>query len=264
MAKMSTEENRVRWDKVAQFWDSHTHDGNEFHQQIVVPVVHSLLKLMPEHEILDVACSTGLFSREVASRVKAVVGIDFCRSFIELAKVRSQEFSNLEFFTTDVTHPDELKKLGEGRFDGAICNMALMDISDLFPLFKGLSFILKKNAFFVATLLHPSFHGGDLNFFIESSIGKSGNKENKGIKVQKYLSAFTFEQMGIEGQPTPHFCYHRPLGELVKPAFENGFMIDGIEERTYPTHDLSNVDPLSRKSFPEIPSVLGIRFRLIT
>jgi ubiquinone/menaquinone biosynthesis C-methylase UbiE len=263
MINANTEENRIRWDKIAQFWDSHTHDGNEFHRQIVAPIAQDLLPLSPDHEILDVACSTGLFSRELASKVKAVVGIDFCKSFIEVAQLRSQGISNLEFFTMDVTRSDELLKLGEGRFDGAVCNMALMDISDLFPLFKGLSRVLKKNGFFVATLLHPSFHGGDLGFFMEASVSQGGIQESKGVKVQKYLSPNTFEQTGIAGQPTPHFCYHRPLVELVKPAFENGFMIDGIDERTFPSQELSVVEPLSRKNFPEIPSVLGIRFRLI-
>lgn len=179
------------------------------------------------------------------------------------AVARSKNIENLEFQIIDVTKIEQMKTLGKQRFDGAVSNMALMDIEDIQGFFQGLSIILKPNARFTATLLHPSFHGEHLNFFLESTIKDNQLITEKGVKIHNYLSERTFEQIGIVGQPIPHFCFHRPLEKLVQPAFENGFVLEAVEEKTFPNTQEPNLNPLSRVNFPEIPAVMGLRFRLL-
>lgn len=256
--------NQQRWEKIAEFWDHHTQEGNSFYHQMVAPMALRLLNVTSNDSVVEFGCSTGLFSRVLSNYSKEVVGVDFCSRFIEIARSRSGSNSNLSFRQMDLTQLAEIKTLGEEKFDSAVCNMALMDVSDIYPIFQGLRSVLKKNGVFVATLLHPSFHGGDLRFYLESSIGPNGLVVQRGIKVQHYLTERAFEQVGILGQPVPHFLFHRPLEKLVQPAFENGFVITGIEERTLQSQPLGSVgDPLAREHFQEIPAIMGIRFRIL-
>lgn len=264
MAFTSSLNNQERWEEISNFWDIHTHEGNNFHHQIVAPMARRLLSIQDTNDYIDIACSTGLFARELATRARFVLGIDFSKNFIDKAIARSKNIENLQFQRIDVTNLEQMKTLGVQRFDGAVSNMALMDIEDIQTFFKGLSEILKPDARFIATLLHPSFHGEHLNFYLESTIEDNRIITKKGIKIQNYLSEQTFEQIGIIGQPIPHFCFHRPLEKLVQPAFESGFVIDAIEEKTFPQlQEHTQLNLLSRLNFPEIPAVMGLRFRLL-
>jgi SAM-dependent methyltransferase len=263
MTNINSGDSNERWDKIADFWDSHTHSGNEFYHKMVAPMATRLLQVKPTLQILEIACSTGLFSRELAQTAKLVVGTDVSPRFIQLAKERSGEIQNLEFSVMDVTQIQQIKSLGEQRFNAAICNMALMDIPEIEPLFDGLSYTLEKNSHFVATLLHPCFNNSDLNFFMESSIQNNRLVTTKGIKISHYLSSKKFEQLGILGQPTPHYFFHRSLQEILKSAFKYGWVLDALEEQTLPYEPESIKEPLSRQNFPEIPAILGLRFKLI-
>jgi hypothetical protein len=81
-------------------------------------------------------------------------------------------------------------------------------------------------------------------------------------KISHYLSSTKFEQLGILGQPTPHYFFHRPLQEILKPAFQHGWVLDGLEEQTLQYEAETKKESLSRQNFPEIPAILGFRFRL--
>jgi 2-polyprenyl-3-methyl-5-hydroxy-6-metoxy-1,4-benzoquinol methylase len=257
-------ESNLRWEKIADFWDSHTQNGNEFYHQLVAPMALQLLQVQPHHEILEIACSSGLFSRELAKTAHSVLGIDVSSRFISLAKERSVDLINLDFRQLDATSLKDMEALGRERFNLSVCNMALMDISDITSIFRSLKTVLRKDSAFVATLLHPCFNSPDLNFFVEQSIRDNQVVKTQGLKISHYLSPIRFEQMGILGQPIPHFYFHRPLNELLRPAFQNGFVLDALEEVTLPPQNNRIGQLLDRSNFPEIPAVLGLRFRLLT
>jgi ubiquinone/menaquinone biosynthesis C-methylase UbiE len=262
MASTNPSDSNERWEKIADFWDKHTHSGNEFYLKIVAPMATRLLQVKSTHRVLEIACSSGLYSRELAKTAEHVVGTDVSKRFIQLAKERSDEIKNLEFSVMDVTQIKQIKGLGEKKFNAAVCNMAIMDLPEIDPLFEGLRDILEKDSHFVVTLLHPCFNDSDLNFFIESGIQNNRLVTTKGIKISHYLSSKKFEQVGIAGQPTFHYFFHRPLQEILMPAFKNGWVLDALEEQTLPYEPESMNEPLSRQNFPEIPAVLGLRFKL--
>jgi SAM-dependent methyltransferase len=89
-----------------------------------------LLKVQPGETVLDVACGNGVFSRRLAELGARVVAVDFSEKFVELARVRTEEAGYgdaVEYLVADATDEERMLALGEERFDGAVCNMALED-----------------------------------------------------------------------------------------------------------------------------------------
>jgi 2-polyprenyl-3-methyl-5-hydroxy-6-metoxy-1,4-benzoquinol methylase len=148
---------RSTWNTNAEFWDGRMGEGNEFFNVLVWPAVERLLRPEANAWILDIACGNGVTSRRLAHAGASVVAIDFAEKLIELAKARSPGRA-IEYHVVDATDGQALLSLGETRFDGALCNMALMDIADLHPLMKALGKLLRPGGAFVFSVLHPCFN----------------------------------------------------------------------------------------------------------
>lgn len=245
------------WNQIAQFWDSKTKDGNAFYNEMVGPSAKRLLNLTSTDSILELACSSGLFSREIAPLVKNVLATDYCEDFISIAKQRQGRILNLQHEVLDCTDLDSIVSLGKNRFTKVVCNMAIFDISDIHPLFKGLSYILSSGGLFVLTTGHPVFNSTEAGFYIEETTRNGYLSKEQGMKIRSYLSPFTADQTGIEGQPVPHKYYHRSLQDILKPAFENGFVLDAFEELTLPPKE--GASPLSWRGMQEIPAIIAVR-----
>ncbi len=63
-----------------------------------------LLKQLPSQSetALDIGCGTGEFSRLLAKRADKVIAIDLSPNMIEVAKQRSQQYTNIDFQVADV------------------------------------------------------------------------------------------------------------------------------------------------------------------
>lgn len=245
------------WNQIAEFWDSKTKDGNAFYNEMVAPSAKKLLELKLSDSVLELACSSGLFSREIAPKVKSVYATDFSEEFISIAQNRIGNITNLQHAVLDCTDLESILSLGKSRFNKVVCNMAIFDISDINPLFKGVSSILKTGDMFVFTTCHPVFNSTEAGFYIEETTRDGRIAKEQGMKIRAYLTAFTADQIGIEGQPIPHKYYHRSLKDILKPAFENGFLMDAFEElKLLPKEDAS---PLSWRGMQEISPVIAVR-----
>lgn len=207
----TNQESLKAWEDNAEFWDDYMGDeSNFFHCDLVRPHTEELLDAKGGELILDIACGNGNFSERLAAQGVDVVAIDYSSKMVELAKKRRTKYAdNIDFRVCDATSLSELRAATEGKtFDKAVANMALMDISDIAPLFEALAERLKPNGVFVFSMHHPCF--------------TSPNEE--------YLKSQTYKGVAIEGQPTEQNYYHRPLQELFNLAFANGFCIDGFYE----------------------------------
>jgi len=69
---------------------------------------HFLLKQLPLKckSVLDIGCGTGEFSRLLAKRADRVIAIDLSPNMIEVAKVKSQQYPNIDFQVADVLRWD--------------------------------------------------------------------------------------------------------------------------------------------------------------
>jgi len=64
---------------------------------------------------------------------------------------------DIEYRVPDATDETVLMTLGPGRFDAAVCSMALMDLPTIAPLLSALRRLLKPGGQFVFSVPHPCF-----------------------------------------------------------------------------------------------------------
>src|SRR6188474_2104117 len=123
-------ESAAIWDANAEAWDARMGDeGGAMQRLLVAPAAERLLGPKAGELILDVACGNGVFSRLLARLGARVVACDFSAALIERARARSAAHADqISYQVLDATDEARLLALGAGRFDGAVCNMALMDI----------------------------------------------------------------------------------------------------------------------------------------
>jgi len=249
------------WNTNAEFWDQRMAEGNDFFKTLLWPAVEKLLQPAAGERLLDVACGNGLTSRLLAHAQASVTAVDFSETMIQLAKKRSN-LANIDYRVIDVTNREALLDLGVGAFDGALCNMALMDIAEIDPLMKALGSLLRPGGRFVFSVLHPCFNNPSTIQMGELEDRAGTFVTTYSVKISRYLTPYSQPGLAIHGQPVPHLYFHRPLSALLAPALEAGLVMDAIEERAFPPENTGGMTPLSWNGrFSEIPPALVLRMR---
>jgi SAM-dependent methyltransferase len=256
-------EGRSLWDQKAAFWDNlHGDDGNRFHRFLVSPAVERLLALQPGERVLDIACGNGAMARRLAALGADVTAVDFSAELIARAQARGQSSGTpIQYGVADATDEEALANLGAGRFDAAVCTMALMDMPVITPLYRGARRLLRAGGRLVIATAHPAYNSNNPIFFAEMADKDGELITQSGVKITAYLDVPPTKGTGAPGEPTPHYYYHRPLHELLGDAFAAGFVLDGLEEPQLRPEDFTPVQRLGWVSVPQIPPVLAARLR---
>lgn len=256
-----TDETRDLWDAKADYWDERMGEGNAFHRQLVGPAVERLLTMRPDETILDIACGNGQFARRMADLGARVVATDFSSRFLERARARSQGYGDrIEYRQLDATDAEALTALGDGRYDAAVCLMALMDMTTIEPLMAAIPRLLKPGGRFVFAIQHPCFNSNGVAMISELEDVDGEERITHSLKLRRYLTLPPARGMGMPGEPTPHYYFHRPLHEVLGIAFRYGLMMDGIEEPAFPAPDEPR--PFSWLTYSDIPPVFAARLRV--
>jgi SAM-dependent methyltransferase len=260
--EQGNERARNAWNANAAFWDERMGEGNDFFNTLAWPAVERLLRPAAGEQILDVACGNGLTSRRLAKAGALVVACDFSKSMMEQARKRDGQ-ERIDYRLVDATNLDELLALGEAaRFDGALCNMALMDMAEIAPLMQALAVLLRPGGRFVFTVMHPSFNNPAIVHVGELEDREGSFVSTYSIKVSRYLTPYSQVGLAINGQPEPHPYFHRPLEKLLEPGFEAGLVLDGLLEMAFPKGHPDGSTPFSWGGrFSEIPPLLAVRLR---
>jgi SAM-dependent methyltransferase len=254
--------SRDAWEANAEIWDARMGDeGNDFFNVLCWPVIASFLDPQPGQHILDIACGNGLTSRRLASLGAKVTAFDFSANLIELAKSRLNPDSRISYQVIDATDEKALLSLGEGKFDSVLSNMALFDIADLEPLFRVLPKLLKPNGVFVFSLTHPAFNNASSMHVAEEMDYEGKIKTIYSVKISRYMSPYQAKGLALRNQPKPQMYFERPLQYYLNLGFQNGFVLDGFEERAFPP-GYPQTFPLGwGGNFSEIPPALVARLR---
>ncbi|MGB3327758.1 MAG: class I SAM-dependent methyltransferase [Thermomicrobiales bacterium] len=259
--------NRTReiWELNAPFWDERMGDGDDFQRDLAVPAVEGLLGVEEGSVILDVACGNGAFARRLADQGAEVVACDFAETFITLARGRDSERSSarrhpIDYRVVDATDERALLGLGEDRFDAILCNMALMDMIDIEPLFWAVPRLLHEHGRFVFTIMHPAFNHQAAHFVAEETRTDTGRTTDYSLKVTNYLAVPPTRGESMSGLPEPSYTFHRPLSEILNAAFNAGLLMDGIAEPAFPAGS-GSMKSGSWMNYPTIPPILAARFR---
>ena len=258
----SNEFSREAWDANAEHWDARMGDeGNDFFNVLCWPILASFLDVQPGQHILDIACGNGLTSRKLAQLSAQVTAFDFSSELIKLAEARPNPDSRIAYHNIDATDESALLALGERSFDSALCNMALFDMADIEPLFRVLPKLLKPNGTFVFSLMHPAFNNPSVMLMAEE--WDDGQIQTRyAVKVPRYINQFQSQGLALRNQPKPQLYFHRPIKDYLNIAFQNGFVLDGFEERAFPPEHPQFATLGWGGKFSEIPPALIARIRL--
>jgi 2-polyprenyl-3-methyl-5-hydroxy-6-metoxy-1,4-benzoquinol methylase len=257
------EEAKLAWERNAEFWDRSMGDGNSFQRLLLGPATEALLEIRPGARVLDLACGNGHVSRRLVELGAKVVAADFSDALLECARRRlAGVLGDVELRRVDATSADELEAVArEERFDGVLCNMALMDMAEIEPLARTLPRMLKEGGRFVFSVMHPAFNNDGLRLCIEEEDKNGALVVDRHVKIRSYATPSISRGLGMEGQPVPHLYFHRPLGALLAPFLEAGLSLDALREPSFPP-DTPAERPFSWVSFREIPPVLVARLRV--
>jgi SAM-dependent methyltransferase len=252
---------RDAWEANAEVWDARMGDeGNDFFNVLCWPALASLLNPQPGQHILDIACGNGLTSRRLAALGARVTAFDFSANLIERAKARENPNSLIAYHLIDATSEKELLSLGEEIFDAALSNMALFDMADIETLFQTLPKLLKPGGTFVFSLTHPAFNNSS-SVHVMEEFDDGEIKTIYSVKISRYMTSYHAQGLALRGQPKPQMYFARPLQYYLNLGFQNGFVLDGFEERAFPP-DHPQTSPLGwGGKFSEIPPVLIARLR---
>lgn len=225
-------ESRAIWDANAEAWDKRIGTGGGWQTTLIAPVVEEMLTIRPGERVLDIACGNGQFSRRLAALGAWVTASDFSPKLIDLAQQRTTDHSErIRYHVADATDETQLRALateGDEHFDAAVCNNAIMDMPVIAPLFRAVRSLLKSEGRFVFTVMHPCFNG--LSMTMQPELPDYASEATYSIKVSKYLSAERTLGLAIREQPRQQFYWHRPMHQLLNTAFENGWVMDRLEE----------------------------------
>jgi 2-polyprenyl-3-methyl-5-hydroxy-6-metoxy-1,4-benzoquinol methylase len=263
----ANEETRQAWDSNAPFWDEKMGEGNDFVNILIWPATLRLLDPQPGQRILDIATGNGLTARRLAALGAEISAFDFSSELIKLAQARTPSDSHITYHVLDATDESALlDTFGSsgisGTFDSALCNMALFDMADILPLFRVLPRLLKPGGRFVFSITHPAFNNTSAVHVAEEMDVEGQIKTVYSQKISRYMTPQQAHGAAMRNQPQPQLYFERPLQYYLNLGFQNGFVLDGFEERAFPP-DHPQSTPLSwGGKFSEIPPVLVARLRL--
>ena len=144
------------WSDIAAWYDDLIRAGSGPHET----AVRCLLGLLPPslngQSVVDVACGQGLATRALAAAGAArVVGVDSSPRMVALAQRHdSPPGGSVEYVVDDA---QTLSSLGSGSFDGATCQLALMDIPDLDATLASVVRVVRPGGWFAFVIGHPCF-----------------------------------------------------------------------------------------------------------
>jgi len=252
------------WDRLAEWWDDKIGDGNDFQDYLIEPATERLLALQPGEQVLDIACGAGRFARRMAALGATITAVDHSEKFIQRARERTPDHADkIEYRVLNASDTSALITLGEKRFDAAVCTMALMDMSSIEPLISTLPKLLKPGGRFVFSVTHPVFNSGSSRLVAEQYDKDGEILTRYGVTITDYARPYAHMGLGIIGQPVPQHYFHRPISLLFNTCFRHGFVLEGLEEPTFPEgFQGKSRMPLSYNNMPTIPPVLVARMVL--
>lgn len=106
MCKLSEQENeriikeRSLWEKIAPNYDK---QSSKFEKAYKLSIEKSEKVLNNTHNVLEIACGTGIISLGIAKQVNSVIGVDISPKMISIAKEKAAKLSanNVDFKTAD-------------------------------------------------------------------------------------------------------------------------------------------------------------------
>jgi len=147
----------ARYDRFADWYPAWVGDGNG----LIADGVGELLPASIQGaRVLDVACGHGRASRALARLGADVLGVDISAELVARAhSIEDEHPLGVTYRVADIARPDQW---WDGvTFDGAACEMAMMDIDDLTGTVNAVARTVRSGGWFAISMVHPCFPGNE-------------------------------------------------------------------------------------------------------
>jgi len=244
--------NNTSWQNVSQWYNqSIGTDGSYFHKHLIIPGVLRLLKLQPNSSILDLACGQGILARYIPKEVY-YQGLDIAPSLIKFAQ--GNDYQKNHYFTVaDVT---KTLPIGKKDFTHSALILALQNISQPELVLKNASQYLIKKGKLVIVLNHPCFR-----IPRQSSWEIDVKNKLQYRRINRYLSPLKIPVQTAPGKhrrSTITWSFHYPLSSYSQFLYQNGFVIEKIEEWSSDKESVGNAARMENRSRQEFPLFMTI------
>jgi len=227
------------WDEASKSWaDFVQMDKDHFREEMNNPATVKVIGNVKDKQLLDLSCGEGYNTRILAKKGASVIGVDFSREMVKLARRREKrDRLGIRYCVSDAA---DLKELGSERFDVVTCFMALMDIELYEDAISQVARVLKKNGRFVFSITHPCFEygdtvGGQPIAEWKNEEGKENATEGKAghLEVRRYFGITKCEvswDMKRLVKPFQTTSFHRTLTDYFQALHKSRFVVTRLVE----------------------------------
>jgi len=227
-----------QWDAASGPWADFVRNRKDFFRdEMNNPAALRMVGDVKGKQILDLSCGEGYNTRILAKRGASVVGADFSRKMIRLARERErQDRLGIRYHLLDAAN---LKEFRSRRFDIVTCFMALMDIERYQDAVSEVARVLRRDGRFVFSIIHPCFEfdlttGGERNAeWRGRGEGGAVGKRAVYLEVRRYFGEVKGNvvwNMARLSRPFRTTSYHRTLTDYFRALRSNGFAVTGLVE----------------------------------
>nr|POE65174.1 demethylmenaquinone methyltransferase [Quercus suber] len=133
---------------------------DSWHPRFAQHIVH-LAKIQPGHDVLDLACGTGLVTYLASTIVGpsgSVTGIDISGGMLKVAEAKrtNHHLSNIELSQHSITELDSMNSISGKKFDIIICASALVLLEDPGLALQSWASFLRPGGRLVTDVTHPA------------------------------------------------------------------------------------------------------------
>lgn len=228
------------WDTALESWADFVREGKDFYrEEMNNPAFFNLVGNVKGKQILDLACGEGSNTRILAKKGARVVGADFSRKMIELARLtEKKEKLGIRYYVSDAAH---LKGFQSDYFDIVTCFMALMDVEDYEEAIREVARVMKKSSRFIFSITHPCFewgivttngqHIGDWKY--EEGTENSPERKALYFEVKRYFGIFRCDDswdMKRLVKPFKTTSFHRTLTDYFQALYRSSLLVRRLVE----------------------------------
>ncbi|HET9914742.1 MAG TPA: hypothetical protein VFQ13_22820 [Anaerolineales bacterium] len=84
------------------------------------------------------------------------------------------------------------------------------------------------------SITHPVFNNASTVLVLEEEDDAGEIKTVYSVKISRYMTHSHVKGVALRSQPKPQMYFERPLQYYLNLGFQNGFVLDGFEERAFP------------------------------
>lgn len=233
------------YDDIAEWYDTWVGSGSMQEAPFFL-AVEALMGDVAGQRVCDLACGQGRVARHLADLGAHVLGIDLSAKLLTIARRHEEaELRGIEYLRADA---DNLDGVADGRFDGVVCHMALMDIPNLGATLHSAARILRPGGWFIFAILHPCYN--------TLRSGEMMSPEGWGRTIGGYFVEGYWRSDTRPGPPGKVGVYHRTLSTYVEALNDVGLTLERVSEPR-----LTGSHAERRPIWAEVPAVLIARCR---